>query len=149
MDMEEDVHMEDEAGPSTISTPVSPTPMVHQYPTPSTHSTSEPSKLSTVTINNKSVLHPMPPASSQTIESMKSLEMASECQGREESQRFDDKAWWDHHMSSVSSTLLASVMVSPPHVARMCKPTPKKKESQPPKIKVTTNIGKSAANNTR
>ena len=131
-----------------VSTPVSPTPMVYQPPPPS-HSTPEPSELSAVTINNKSVLHPMPPSSSQTVKSTKSLETASECQGREESQRFDDKAWWEHRMSSISSTLLASVMVSPPHVARMHKPTPKKKESQLPKIKVTTNIGKSAANNAR
>ena len=54
MDMEDNVHMEDEAGPSTISTPVSPTPMVHQPPTPPSHSTSEPFKLSTITINSTS-----------------------------------------------------------------------------------------------
>ena len=54
MDMEYDVHMEDEAGLLTISTPVSHTPMVHQPPTPPSHSTPKPSDLCTVTINSTS-----------------------------------------------------------------------------------------------
>ena len=91
----------------------------------------------------------MPSPSSQTIESTKSLETVSECQGREESQRFDEEAWWDRRMSGASDTLPASVTISPPRVARICKPTPKKKESQPPKNKVATNIEKSAVKNSR
>ena len=141
--MEEDVHMEDEAGPLTtpvstpvspipmvhqspapscstpkpsfmhcwtgllttlVSTPVSPTSMVHQSPTPPSCPTPEPSELSTVTINITSAspvlmtligsmatishssiphqeLSPMPSSPSQTVESTKSLEIVSECQG--------------------------------------------------------------------
>ena len=150
-------HSTPEPRPSTtlVSTLGSPTPTVHQSPA---------FELSAVITNNTSASptpspshssiphqepHPMPSPSSQTIESMKSLETASECQGREESQRFDEEAWWDRRMSGASGTLPASVTISPPRVARICKPTPKKKESQPPKNKVTTNIEKSAAKNSR
>ena len=86
------VHCQIGLSTTPVSTLVSPTPTVYQPPPPSC-STPEPSELSAITINNKSVLHPMPPSSSQTIESTKSLEMASECQGCEESQIFDNEAW--------------------------------------------------------